>query len=80
MAKVTVNDDGFVPFGVCWICGAPGDHDGVPHSTAVGDGVTRHLIVDIMNANGWSWRHVLPSGDPICTCDWPGDEECPRHG
>jgi hypothetical protein len=54
---VTVNDDSVRwGWGCCWICGHDTNHDEKPHSMAVGDGVTRWLIVDIMNANGWSWR------------------------
>ncbi len=63
---VTVNElDAF--WDTCWICGAvdkPGEkmgggHLGVPHSEAVGDGITRFQIVEIMNANGWDWRNPV---------------------
>lgn len=54
--NVTVNDEQY-GFG-CWICNDPLNHGGRPHSDAVGDGVTRSTIVDIMNANGWLWRRM----------------------
>lgn len=52
---VTVNDDSD-RYGECWICGDTGDHGGVPHSEAMGDGVTRYQIVDLMHQGGYTWR------------------------
>ncbi len=49
----------------CWICGCPTDHVvtipgigpvHVPHSDAMDDGVTRYMVVDIMNASNLEWR------------------------
>lgn len=50
-ARVTVNDRDV--FGVCWVCGDPMDHDGVPHGTATGDGLTRRRIVALMGDRQW---------------------------
>lgn len=54
---VTVNDVDH--FGCCWICGDPNDHDGIPHSVAVGDGITRYDVVDRMNQGGYKWRDAM---------------------
>lgn len=44
----SVNDCDF--FGVCWICGDLDDHDGEPHATATGDGLTRYDILDYLSS------------------------------
>lgn len=38
--------------GRCWICGDLDDHDGRPHAEALGDGLTRRDVVDLVNTAG----------------------------
>lgn len=54
--RLTVNDRDHMWSNVCWICNESGDHTGVPHGVATGDGLTRLDIVEFMDQGGYRWR------------------------